>query len=113
MENFFYDIIAIVVNCANSKDKLSLPILSDCQFTEKENPTNGSVLCSKSFKICKGKDRIEILYESKDNCRTSQINPDRSSISIRLFINGQETKMYSNSWDENVDSCNSKKLATL
>jgi hypothetical protein len=100
MERIFYDIIAIVVNCENNKDVFSLPILSDCQFTEKENPKNGSVKCSKSYKICKGKDRIEILYESKDKCSTFQINPDRSTISMRLFINRQETKMYSNSWDE-------------
>ena len=100
MERIFYDIIAIVVNCENNKDKFSLPILSDCQFTEKENPTIGSALCSKSYKISRENDRIEILYESKDKCRTFQINPNRSSISMRLFINGQETKMYSNSWDE-------------
>lgn len=100
MEKIFEEIIAKVLDCENKKDMFSLPTLSDCQITETDNPTNGSVLCSTSYNILKGTDRIEILYESKDKCRTFQLNPDRSYISMQLYINGAQTKAYSNSWDE-------------
>lgn len=100
MEKIFNDIISAVENCEENRDMFSLPTIGDCQVTETENPTSALVLYSVSYDIKKGDDRIEILYESKDKCRTFQVNPDRSSITMKLYINDVETKTYSNSWDE-------------
>ena len=76
-----------------------LPSEAEQYVTRHEDvKSNGTILAGDLWRLEKGDEWLEIEYTSKDKCRTFQINPDRSSVSIRGYVLQEIT--YSDSWDE-------------
>lgn len=105
MESIFNRIIKQVETCENKRKMFVLPSFSDTSvvINHLEVEPTGSILTGDKWHISNGNEYLDIEYASKDKCRTFQINPDRSVITIkgRIYMNGEITNVdYSNGWDE-------------
>ena len=70
----------------------------DVHIEIKDLPTGGSALLHKEYDVrfdCG--DRMTIDYQSKDKCRTFQINPDRSYINVEC---SDPDMNFVDAWDE-------------
>lgn len=105
MESIFNRIIKQIETCENKRRMFVLPSFSDTSLVINHlevEPTE-SIIAGNKWHISNGNEYLDIEYASKDKCRTFQINPDRSLITIkgRICMNGEITNVdYSNGWDE-------------
>lgn len=86
--------------CEKEQKMFVLPIEAELYIVKHEEiQPSGSILIGDFWRLEKDDEWLEVKYISKDKCRTFQINPDRSC----LTINGVISKkiFYSNAWDEN------------
>ena len=105
MESIFNKIIKQIEDCENEGKMFDLPSFTDStlDFKHSEVEPKGSILTGDEWHISKGDEYLDIEYVSKDKCRTFQINPDRSVITIkgRIFKDGKLTNVdYTKVWDE-------------
>ena len=72
----------------------------DVKVTVTEIKSQGSVLCGDEYHmVLANGDWIHIVYESKDKCRTFQMNPDRSVIPVTC---SDPSLNFSDGWDEGI-----------
>ena len=105
MDSILNKIIKKVKVCENEGKMFVLPSFSDTLvvINHSEIEPTGSILTGDEWHISKGNEYLDIKYASKDQCRTFQVNPDRSVITIKGRIYKDETLTdvdYSNVWDE-------------
>lgn len=87
-----------VADCERTGEMFDLPAISNATIVEKEVPNEGADLLHKQYEISfPDGESIHIDYHSKDKCRTFQINPDRSVISVK---SSQPELDFGDSWDE-------------
>lgn len=90
-----------ISECKNEGEMFSLPYINIPGVTvvEEEGNTSGSVLVATHYRITlPDGNTIGINYQSKDKCRTFQVNPDRSYIQVTC----SDSKFdFSDAWDEN------------
>ena len=105
METIFDKIKKKVETCEKEGRMFTLPYFSDTSvvINHSEIDPTGSIITGDKWHISKDIEYLNIEYVSKDKCRTFQVNPDRSVITIKGCINigGILTNVdYSNGWDE-------------
>lgn len=85
--------------CKEAGDSFIMPPLDGATIEERELPTSGSILLHTEYEIhLANGGYIHIDYQSKDKCRTFQINPDRSYIDVTC---SDPEFDFSDAWDEN------------
>ena len=92
MEKVFKDIVDKTKKCEENKDMFSLPHIENYNIAEKDNETNGAILLSRTYTVGDETENITVDYESKDKCRTFQINPDRNIVKITWKKDGKINK---------------------
>ena len=100
MEEIINLIKARIQECKSKGDTFILPSINmpGVSVEETDGQTSGSVLLETFYKITlPNGDAINIEYQSKDKCRTFQINPDRSYISVTCPDSRFD---FADAWDE-------------
>ena len=100
MEEIINLIKARIQECKSKGDVFILPSINmpGVSVEETDGQSSGSVLLESSYKISlPNGDTICIDYQSKDKCRTFQINPDRSYISVTCSDSRFD---FTDAWDE-------------
>lgn len=90
-----------ISECKKSGDMFNLPSFNrdDVKVKTIEHETGGNVLYSCEYQILFSDGSwINIETQSKDKCRTFQINPDRSSVIVTC---SDSSLNFTDSWDEN------------
>lgn len=105
MESIFNKIIKQIVDCENEGRMFVLPSFTDASLVinHSEVEPTGSILTGDEWRMSKGDEYLDIVYVSKDKCRTFQNNPDRSVITIKGRVYKDEILTnvdYTNGWDE-------------
>ena len=84
--------------CEQSCEMFDLPNIKNVKVVVNDLPNEGADLLHREYKIdFPDGEYIHIDYHSKDKCRTFQINPDRSVISVKC---SQPELNFDDSWDE-------------
>lgn len=102
MEEIIALIKARIQECQSKGDTFALPRIDTpgVSVEETDGQTSGSVLLETFYKITlPNGDTIKIHYQSKDKCRTFQINPDRSYISVTCSDSRFD---FTDAWDERI-----------
>lgn len=91
-----------IADCEKKGNMFNMPAVDrkDVQVSKKDLESTGSSLyhCEYNVKFENG-DWIHIDYQSKDKCRTFQINPDRSLIEVTC---SDPSLNFSDAWDEGL-----------
>lgn len=102
MKEIFEEIVTKTKECEANKESFYLPSIQDYEVKQTDNETEGAVLVSVSFFISDGDENITVDYESKDKCRTFQINPDRNYVTIKWVKSGKTMDSYNAVWDDKM-----------
>ena len=87
-----------ISKCEQSCEMFDLPNIKNVKVVVNDLPNEGADLLHREYKIdFPDGEYIHIDYHSKDKCRTFQINPDRSVISVKC---SQPELNFEDSWDE-------------
>lgn len=101
MKEIFNKIVDHTEQCSNVKESFTLPSFPDCNITESEYSSGGATLYGKSYEISNGKGKIVVTYESKDKCRTFQVNPDLNIVTVNQYdFTGKLVSNFSQSWED-------------
>jgi len=100
MKKVFDDIIETIKNCEANCCMFNLPNIGNHEFVKKEHEAKGSILFSISYIIGNETENINIDYESRDKCRTFQVEPDLNIISVVWMKNGLVVDKLHSSWDD-------------
>lgn len=85
--------------CKQTGNMFILPEKINAEVERNDLPNEGAHLVHKEYKIyLTNGDWFHIDYHSKDKCHSFQINPDRSTISVKSSVSDLD---FSISWDEN------------
>lgn len=102
MEQILQAIKAKIEECKRKGDTFSMPTLDreDVVIDRRNLDPTGSILFHEEYDIRFQDDKwISIDSQSRDKCRTFQINPDRSYVTVRC---SDSSKDFVDSWNENV-----------
>lgn len=87
-----------IAECESKGTMFSLPTLDVADIEKNDAPCSGAILCHTEYNIkLHDGGNIHIDYQSKDKCRTFQVNPDRSYIVMSC---SDSSFNYSTAWDE-------------
>lgn len=102
MRNIFEEIIKIIENCIKTNASFTLPTFNACETVESDYKTGGATLYGVKYVITNGHQKIVVSYESKDQCRTFQIKPDKNIVIVQYFNDkGELVSNYSETWEDN------------
>lgn len=93
---------AEIDECKKQGDTYSMPKIDreDVHVERKDLATGGSTLLHNEYDVkFDSGEWITIDYQSKDKCRTFQINPDRSYVDVKC---SDSTMDFVDAWNENV-----------
>lgn len=93
---------AKINECKTQGDTFGMPIIDrdDVHVERKDLETGGGTLLHKEYNVnLDGGEWITVDYQSKDKCRTFQINPDRSYVDVKC---SDPTMDFIDAWDEKV-----------
>lgn len=87
-----------ISQCEQTGDMFDLPKITKAKVEVNDLPNEGADLFHREYKInLADEESIHIDYHSKDKCRSFQVNPDRSVISVKCSRPGLD---FRTSWDE-------------
>lgn len=102
MDEILDAIKARIEECKSSGDSFTMPVLDRDDVTVERNKLepSGSVLFHEEYKITLPDGSwITIDSQSKDKCRTFQVNPDRSYVTVKC---SDPSKDFIDAWNERV-----------
>lgn len=102
MDEILSAIKAKIEECKKSGDTFTMPTIDRDGVAVERNKLepSGSVLFHEEYKIILPDGAwITIDSQSKDKCRTFQINPDRSYVIVKC---SDPSKDFADGWDESV-----------
>lgn len=102
MKTVFEDIVKKTNECEERQDMFTLPHIESFKIVKKENPTGGATLLSTTYIIGDETENITVDYESKDKCRTFQVNPDRNIVKILWKKDGKLIDSFNTAWDDKI-----------
>lgn len=102
MKEVFEDIVKKTNECEEKQDMFSLPHIENYEIFETENQSGGATLLSRTWVIGDEKENIKVDYESKDKCRTFQVNPDRNIVKISWNKDGEIIDSHNTAWDDKM-----------
>ncbi len=102
MKKVFEDIVDKTKKCEENQDMFSLPHIDNYKIVEIENKTGGATLLSRTYIIGNETENITVDYESKDKCRTFQVNPDRNIVIISWKKEGEVIDSFNTAWDDKI-----------
>ena len=89
-----------IAECEKLGNTFNMPHIEDVEVTKRDLPSSGSALLHQEYKLTlQDGGIIYIDYSSKDKCRTFQINPDRSVISVKCSDSKYD---FCDAWDEHL-----------
>lgn len=101
MKEIFDKIVDKTEQCSKQKRSFALPSLPDCNIVESEYSSGGATLYGKCYEVSNGQGKIVVTYESKDKCRTFQINPDMNIVEVKHYdLTGNIVSSYSQAWED-------------
>lgn len=84
--------------CEQTGDMFDLPEITKAKVEVNDLPNEGADLFHREYKInLADGESIHIDYHSKDKCRSFQVNPNRSVISVKC---SRPELDFGTSWDE-------------
>lgn len=99
MEKIIDIIKARIEECKETGEMFSLPRIDGGRVIDRELPCDGTTLLHTEYEIAAPDGgTITIDYQSKDKCRSFQVNPDRSYIEVKCSDPQYD---FTDSWDEN------------
>jgi hypothetical protein len=102
MEKVFQDIVNETKKCGENQDMFRLPHIENYKIVENDNETNGATLLSRTYVVGNETENITVNYESKDKCRTFQVNPDRNIVKITWRKDGKIIDTFNTAWDDKI-----------
>lgn len=102
MKTVFDDIVKKTNECEEMQEMFTLPHIENFKIVDKENSTGGATLLSRTYIIGDENENITVDYESKDKCRTFQVNPDRNIVKIVWEKDGNIIDSYNTAWDDKM-----------
>lgn len=89
-----------IAECEKSGNMFNLPYIEGIKVTVQDLPNEGFDLFHQEYNlVLPDGSTIDIDYRSKDKCRTFQMNPDRSVISVKCSNSEFD---FCDAWDERV-----------
>jgi hypothetical protein len=99
MKELFNKIVEVKEKSSNEKESFILPSFHDCKIVEEDYSSGGATLYGKRYEISNNQSKIIVTYESKDKCKTFQINPDMNIVKITHYDSkGNIVSDFSQSW---------------
>ena len=101
MREIFDKIVEETEKYSKEKESFILPSFPDCKIIEEDYSSGGATLYGKRYEISNEHGKIIVTYESKDKCRTFQVNPDMNIVTVQHYDSiGNIVSNYSQSWED-------------
>jgi hypothetical protein len=101
MKEIFDKIVEETEQCSKEKESFILPSFPDCNINEEDYSSGGATLYGKRYEISNEQGKIIVTYESKDKCKTFQVNPDMNIVTVKHYDSaGNIVSNYSQSWED-------------
>lgn len=102
MKEIFEKNVNRVKECSEKQDMFVLPSTNNYEIEESEFSSVGATLFGKKYIIKNGEENIIVTYETKDKCRTFQINPDLNIVKVSWIKGTESVDSYNESWSDKM-----------
>ncbi|MCR4030426.1 MULTISPECIES: hypothetical protein [Flavobacterium] len=102
METLYKKIIEEIKIIANAREIFSLPSTDEYNVEKSNYNSGGATLYGEKHIIGDQLENIVVTYESKDKCRTFQINPDLNIVTVTWEKNSIIMETFSQSWEDKM-----------
>lgn len=102
MKEIFNQIVEHIKKISEGQDSFSLPEIKNAEVKTEVLEALGATLFKRRFLIENEDGKIEILYESKDKCRTNQIKPDWNKVKISYCNKNGKNESYTDGWSDKI-----------
>lgn len=102
MEVLYRTIIEVTKNAANTKESFFLPSTDDFNIKKSDYASGGATIYGEKYLIGDENENIVVTYESKDKCKTFQINPDLNIVTVTWKKNNIVMETFSESWEDKM-----------
>tara|TARA_R100000935_G_C2835771_1_gene167983 strand:+ start:1418 stop:1726 length:309 start_codon:yes stop_codon:yes gene_type:complete len=102
MKELYDKIVNQIKECSKEQDMFILPSIDDFETEESPYSTGGATLFGKKYVIKNNEENIIVTYETKDKCRTFQVNPDLNIVTVEWSNGNESIESYKESWSDKM-----------